>query len=201
VIGKLPVERKFNAETGEDVSAGAVAKDVYAQSRAMRALATYIDTLDAKRSHRQDALDEEIEILWWVLLGRDANGVAWADHPRLARAATAAQELRERTLQSPGPPAAAYFLARALGSDAESKTSIADFADAASSMDSVPDGSDGLLPITSTIQAHREVHGDRKLWPGLAESKFAVPVERTATLLASAEQLYRELDMLVLVAT
>lgn len=139
-------------------------------------------------------------MLWWVLLGRDVAGTSWAEHPPFLRAVLAAQELKARTLRSPGPPAAGYFLTRVLGDDADAPATIGELAGAGAPLEKLLGGSDGLLPILSTINAYREVNGKQELWADLAEAKFGIPVTRESTLALAAEQLYRELQMLELLS-
>jgi hypothetical protein len=197
-VAELPAERKADEETGTVVTADDLAPDLFAHAEALRALAGRVDELESTNAQLQAALDEEVEILWWVLLGRDAAGTRWPEHAPFVRAVIAARELNERTLRSPGPPAAGYFLTRVLGDDAETAASIGDLAGAGAPMDELPSGGDSLLPITSTINAHREVGGEQELWPKLAEAKFKIPVTRHTTLAIATEQLYRELEMLEL---
>lgn len=197
-VAKLPPERKTTEENPATVTPDELAQDVFAHAKAMRALATRVDQLEAANARRQSALDEEVEVLWWVLLGRDGAGTRWDEHAPFKRAVIAARELKQRTLRSPGPPAAGYFLTQVVGDDAQEPTSIGDLAAAGAPIEQLPSGSDGLLPVTSTINAYREVDGKQELWPGLAEAKFGIPVTRETPLAAAAEQLYRELQMLEL---
>jgi hypothetical protein len=197
-VGKVPAERKADPETGAAVTADQVAEDVFAQAKAIRALASGIDSRMNAYAQRQSALDEEIEILWWILRGRDDDGMSWTEHPPVRRAALLAEELKERTLRLPGPPAAGHLLARALQDSADATVSIADLAEAGAQITTLPSGTDKLLPITSTIGAYREVNGNDDLWRGLAETKFGIPVNLETTLATAAEQLYRELEMMEL---
>lgn len=197
-VAKLPPERKPTEEAPAAVTPEELAQDVFAQAKAMRALATCVDALEGANAQRQSALDEEVEVLWWILLGRDAGGTSWAEHPPFLRAVIAAQELKERTLRVPGPPAAGYFLARAMGDDAGAPGTIGELAGSGAPLEKLPSGSDGLLPILSTINAYREVDGKQELWEALAEAKFGIPVTRGGTLALAAEQLYRELQMMEL---
>jgi hypothetical protein len=178
-----------------------LAQDLFTDTKALRALANHLDALHTAYATRQTVIDEEVEILWWVMRESDEAGLPWGEHPVLARAVGAACELKSRTKRLPGPPAANYFLTRVVGADSASTASLKDFAEAAADAARVPDGSDYLMPITTAVRSYREVSGDAKIWPALADKKFGVAVDEKHTIATSCQQLYRELQLAELLGT
>lgn len=190
-IGKLPAERKPAADTGL-VDTSELAKDLGADSKAIRALALHVDSVNRAVRRQLAATREELEILWWVTLQRDEEGNRWTEPPLAERVVDVAYELDSRTLRLPGPPSASVFMSALLGDSAQSDVGIAEIVPLISVP--TPRLDDRLLPLTSAAAVAEDFPGKEELWSSVVVEKFQFEVgDRRADLVAA--QLYRELQM------
>jgi hypothetical protein len=195
----LPAARKVNPDEGINADANTLAGDVAAQTKAIKKLATAVTAAFETASSAQSSLDEEVEMLWWVITDRDANGKLWADREPIERAVAAAVELEDRTKLLPGPPSAGALLQRLLTEKKPVKVALADFADEAHRQEvdlELPE-SHTLFPVLTSAAARREfgTDSDADTWRNVVRNKWGLDPERESPVTEAALQLYRELQM------
>lgn len=199
-VKNLPPARKPNEETGAAVDVNQLAADVALHAKAIKALITSLEPGLAAASERQRALDEEVEMLWWVIRDQDSEGRPWGDRPVVERAVCAAVELADRTEILPGPPSAEALLRRLLTEDADADVSFAEFAVEVSRKNLATDTSSAqpLIPILSSSAICQEFRTDKddKTWRGVIVGKLNIQSDRLGSIADGAVQLYRELQML-----
>jgi GTPase-associated system helical domain len=199
-LGSLPRTRKPDEESGVPVDANQLASDLGSHAKAIRGLATAVDSALRLAQRRQGALDEEVEMLWWVIKERTGNGALWSDQPALSRAVNGAIELAERTLEIPGPPSAAALLRRLLGDAGEEEVTLADVAAQIAACELPPQTSphSSLIPLIGSSEVLRELReeGDNETWQNVAKKQLGVDTRASSTLSRASEQVYRELQIL-----
>jgi hypothetical protein len=196
---KLPPARKVNPDEGLNADPNTLASDIAAQSQAIRKLAGTLTAAFEAAASAQSALDEEVEMLWWVITDRGADGKLWANREPVERAVAAATELEEHTKVLPEPPAAAALLQRLLVEKKPVKVTLADFAEEAyrQEVDADVRYRHTLLPVLTAAAARREfgTEDDANTWRKVAHNKWAVETDLESPLDNAALQLYRELQM------
>lgn len=191
----LPKKREPSDEEPLDVDD--LASDLGDHATGIRQLAQTVTDMSSAIRQITSVADEELEILWWSLLGSNDDGVPWDHLAPSQRSIDAAMELARRTAMVPGPPAADAFIHRALGSEAGSNVTIAEFALALAAVEHSPVSQSGLLPLSATVAMIRDVGAEeRDLWEGLATKKHGVATDLRITLAHAGGQLYRELLIL-----
>ena len=199
-LPSLPRTRKPDEETGAAVSPDTLAGDLGTHAKAIRQLASAADQVLGDMSARQAALDEEVEMLWWVIRARDEAGRSWQERAPVDRAVAAAVEIADRTRVIPGPPSAAALLGRVLGTDAADEVTVAEVAVQCSTLGLDERGAlqHRLLPVLTAAATARKLQGDNEdqIWQAAFEREWSVDLARSTSIENGAAQVYRELQML-----
>lgn len=199
----VPGQRKETNEAGEVVVGVKDAlADIATLGKSLKKLAAAIDSSVRPALARQVALDEEVEMLWWVVSDADENGRKWGERTDLGRAVKGAFELAERTRILPEPPSGAALLQKLLGKAATKTASLAQVAQecVAQDLDGLEAQEHTLLPIASAVEAIRKfvTDEDQETWQRVLQNLLSLDSEMKHTLSESAVQLYRELQILSL---
>jgi len=201
-VGKQPTVKK--PAEGEAVDPTQVAAAVTAQAQVIKKLIGALDEALPAAAGRQRSLDEEVEMLWWVIRESDESGKPWASQSGVERAVAAAAELAARTLVLPGPPSAGHLLRRLLANEATENATIADLAVEASKQGLAFGDCDAhvLLPVASCVRLRSEfgTATDEETWQNAVQNKLDVDPKRAASLAEGSEQVYRELQIARLLA-
>lgn len=196
---KVPPQRKEVNEAGEATGIGQALTDIYSVGQAIKKLATMVDSSVRPALARQLALEEEIEMLWWVISDVDETNVPWSERSGLGRAVAGAVELAVRTRILPEPPSAHALLDKLLGKEAAKERSLAEFATeaAAQKINSLAGQEHALLPIASAYEAINKfaTDDDENTWQNAMQNQLKVDPQLKHSLLGGSLQLYRELQI------
>jgi hypothetical protein len=194
---RMPSQRKATEEA--QISVDDLAADVYAVGQSVKKFAAAVEVTLAPMVARQAALDEEVEMLWWVISDTDESGVAWIDREAVARAVAGALELNERTHVLPGPPAVTALLQKLLGDNGAENKSLAEVANEAARQEvsALVEIEQPLMPIASarTLIEKFATADDQETWQKAMENQLGLDPSRSHSLTESALQIYRELLM------
>lgn len=194
-LSLLPDAPVDNEEATEPPNISGIADDLGACTQSLRSLAGALDgALDALVK-RQDALDEEVEMLWWALRATDDAGTPFSQLEPALRVAVAASELADRTKTLPGPPSAGFLLGRVLTDHQEDEIKLADLASALLQRRRLGVAPHRLLVLLSAgaEQARQGAEKDDETWQKVVERTLGVDLATKTTLAAGAQQVYREL--------
>jgi hypothetical protein len=199
----VPAQRKETNDAGEVVvDIGDALADIATLGKSLKKLAAAVDSSVRPALARQTALDEEVEMLWWVVSDADEDGKNWSDQTDLGRAVNGAVELAERTKILPEPPSGAALLRKLLGKAAKKSASLADVAQECVEQDieKLQEQEHILLPIASACEAIRKfaTDEDQETWRRAVQNRLGLDPDRKHSLAESSVQLYRELQILSL---
>lgn len=199
-LAKVPAQRKEVNEAGEATGMGQALADIHAVAQAVKKLAAAVDSSVRPALARQLALDEEVEMLWWVISDADETGVSWDERSGLGRAVAGAAELAKRTRILPEPPSARALLEKLLGKEVAEEKSLAEFATeaAAQQIDSLSGQEHALLPLASACQMIGKfaTADDNDTWQNAVQNQLKLDPKHMHSLLDGSLQLYRELQMI-----
>lgn len=158
---------------------------------ALRSLARLTEKLASAVGVRQDAHDEEVDLLWWAVNGRDAEGRLWGSMPLGLRIALAACEAASKTRFIPGPESIETLILRAVGETDEEALVTEVIAQAASGWQSPTRLRGPLLPLLSALSEAIEMEGDDS-WVEVVKHKHHVVLPVHARVADLAGEFYRE---------
>jgi GTPase-associated system helical domain len=197
---KVPAQRKETNEEGQALGVGQAFSDIHALGQTVKKLASLIDASVRPALARQVALDEEVEMLWWVVSDADENGERWSGQGDLARAVKGAAELAERTRILPEPPSGSALLQKLLGKAGEKMVTLAEFAEESASqkIEALFGREHALLPIASACEAIVKfaTDDDQDTWQRALQNQLNLDPKRKHSLSEGSLQLYRELQIL-----
>jgi hypothetical protein len=149
-------------------------------------------------THRFDALEEELDVLWWAF-GEFSELAAkpLKSLPEQAAGCVAGIELATHTTRGAPLQAARAILSRILQSRADKATDLRRAVPAAvkaigDTWTDHPPGGHPLLPVLSSLEEYRNV-GQKPLWIESVNARWEIDVTQATTGLDLAEQVSREL--------
>lgn len=197
---KVPPQRKEVDDAGEATGIGQALVDIHSVGQAVKKLATMVDSSVRPALARQIALDEEIEMLWWVISDTDEAGISWGERSGVGRAVAGAAELAARTRILPEPPSARALLEKLLGKEATKEKSLAEFAKeaAAQEIGAAAGQENALLPVASSCEAISKfaTDDDEDTWQNAMLNQLKLDPKRKQPLFSCSLQFYRELQMI-----
>jgi hypothetical protein len=168
---------------------------IEAQASALRSLARLTEQLVSAVEARQDAHDEEVDLLWWAVNGRDAQGRPWGPMPLGLRIALAAYEAADKTRFIPGPESIETLILRAVGETDEEALVTEVIAQAASGWEearqSPAEQRGPLLPLLSALSEAVEMEGNDS-WVEVVKHKHHAALPDRARVADLAGEFYRE---------
>ena len=172
---------------------------VVAHDAALQKIAGRLFELNSQLAATIQLQEEELDTLWWSYGGQSTTaGEEWDKVlPIERRAVLASVELRGLITRTPSPPSSRALLARALGGDASSQTTIGRVAEATveflDDFGSLPEHR--LTPIVSAARERQRVGGGDDTWKTVVARILGYETDSPLSTLDAAEQILRELDM------
>lgn len=165
------------------------------QAVALRQLARQSEQLAAAMKSRQEAHDEEVDLLWWAVNGHDKRARRWETLPLGLRVALAAREAADRTRFIPGPPEVETLILRAVG-EVDGETDATEIVTEAAAgwkdAGQTPSERRGpLFPLLTSLSEAIDMDGNSS-WIDVAAHKHHIRLPEGVSVAELASEFYRE---------